>query len=321
MNYQIENEQTKYLYDIISVLLYDDSCYLPIKKLIKNYPNAVNAKKEGKYIIENIFDFYLDNYEKILTGNKTYYVNFDYIKEIYYLFINNENIDLNSDIINRINQKKEKFLQRVTTDKNKKKIIIDGEKVNTIIVKNEKRKNYIIEELENVSNNYNKEKLEYDLKKVDKNMLNEQINYMQEIEREKNNDVIDLTSEENIVLDNDFVAYNYKSTTSSNIIRISVRDITSLIPEYSNINNYMYNQLLKQEEIDERIFNSLKFKDCKELSAITFKISLDKNNNPIDLYIYKSKIKTKKVSKNNKTYKEILELVNSLIEKKDYELY
>ncbi len=315
----INSMQTKYLYDMVSILLYDESSYLAIKNLIKNYPTTVNATSDGKHIIENIFEFYLSNYKKAITGNKTNYVNIDYLREVYYLFVNDPNIQFGDEIKYNIDKQIENFLKSVTNDKNKKQVVIDGKSISTIFVKNEKRKNYIVEELNKLSTYYKEEKLEYDLKKVNNDNLNGQIDCMLHMDCSNEEGSIDLTDEENIVLNNDFVSYNYKCTTSSNILRISVCDISSLITEYSDINNYMYNQMLENKEIDERILNRFRFKDCKEMPAITFKISLDKNNNPIDIYIYRSKIKTKKVGKDNKTYKNIQKVVDDIIAKKGYE--
>lgn len=316
----INSVKSAYLYDIISTLLYDECSYLPIKKLLQNYSKAINATSDKKHIIECILELYLKNYKKAIAGDKTNYINIDYLREVYYMFINDPNIVLDGDVKNRIDKQIENFMQRITNDKNKKQIVVDGKLVSTIFVKNEKRKNYIVEELNKLSIYYRDEKLEYDLKKVNSSTLNEQINCISNMEYENIKDAIDLTSDENIILDNDFIAYNYKSTSSSNILRVSVCDIASLIPEYSDINNYMYNQILENKKIDKRILDRLKFKDVKEVPVITFKISLDRNNNPIDIYIYKSKIKPKRVGRNNTTYRNIIKIVNDIIDKKGYEI-
>lgn len=161
----------------------------------------------------------------------------------------------------------------------------------------------------------------YDLKKVNEFQLENQINYRCNNDyTSRITDAIDLTNEENIVLDNKYIAYNYKTTEDSNILRVSVCDMSVFVPTDSSLNNYIYNQMLTNEKIDERILNKLKFQDGQITPALTFKISLDKNNRPIGLYIYKSKIKTRYLNGNNQMYSDIIKVINDVEKIKKYEL-
>ena len=65
-NNNIDSVSTSYLYDIISTLLYDEKGYLPIKKILSKYKNALIATSNGKNILEYIVDLYLLNYEKVI---------------------------------------------------------------------------------------------------------------------------------------------------------------------------------------------------------------------------------------------------------------
>lgn len=319
-NDEFENIQAKYLYDIVCTLLYDEDGYLIIKKILEKIPKSINATSENKHVLEYIVELYLKNYEKLIVGNKINYINIDYLKEVYYLFIDNADLGLSKEVKNRIDNQLNNFIKRITSDKNQKQIVIDNILVNTIIVKNDKRKNYIVEEITKLASYCGKVK--YELKELDQELLEKQINCITgpNSNYENSNNTIDLTKEENLILDNNYISYNYKNTYSSNILRVSVCDMAGLISEYTDINNYIYNQTIEGKKLDKRILNRLKFKDGEEVPAITFKISLDENNKPISLYIYKSRIKPKKIDdSNNEMYKQITKVVNDIMNKRDYD--
>ncbi len=316
-NNNIDSVSTSYLYDIISTLLYDEKGYLPIKKILSKYKNALIATSNGKNILEYIVDLYLLNYEKVITGDKINYINIDYLKEVYYLFVNDLNFNPSPELISKIDTKIKTFISRLTVDKNEKQVLIDDVSYNTLYVKNDRRKNIITEELTKLSTFDLSKKLNYEEKSVEDKMLDEQINTLRS---SNTNNQVDLTQEKNIMLDDNFTAYNFKITPSSKILRISVPDISSMVQEYSMVDNYMYNKMLDKGKIDKRILDKLKFKNLERTSAITFKITFDKNNEPIDLYIYKSNIIPSVVDSNDKMYSQLLDLSNDLEEKNDYYL-
>lgn len=316
-NNNIDSVSTSYLYDIISTLLYDEKGYLPIKKILSKYKNALIATSNGKNILEYIVDLYLLNYEKVITGDKINYINIDYLKEVYYLFVNDLNFNPSPELISKIDTKIKTFISRLTVDKNEKQVLIDDVSYNTLYVKNDRRKNIITEELTKLSTFDLSKKLNYEEKSVEDKMLDEQINTLRS---SNTNNQVDLTKEKNIMLDDNFTAYNFKITPSSKILRISVPDISSMVQEYSMVDNYMYNKMLDKGKIDKRILDKLKFKNLERSSVITFKITFDKNNEPIDLYIYKSNIIPSVVDPNDKMYSQLLDLSNDLEEKNDYYL-
>lgn len=316
-NNNIDSVSTSYLYDIISTLLYDEKGYLPIKKILSKYKNALIATSNGKNILEYIVDLYLLNYEKVITGDKINYINIDYLKEVYYLFVNDLNFNPSPELISKIDTKIKTFISRLTVDKNEKQVLIDDVSYNTLYIKNDRRKNIITEELTKLSTFDLSKKLNYEEKSIEDKMLDEQINTLRP---SNTNNQVDLTKEKNIMLDDNFTAYNFKITPSSKILRISVPDISSMVQEYSMVDNYMYNKMLDKGKIDKRILDKLKFKNLERSSAITFKITFDKNNEPIDLYIYKSNIIPSVVDPNDKMYSQLLDLSNDLEEKNDYYL-
>ncbi len=312
----IDSVSEQYLYDLICILLYDETGYLPIKKILEKYDKAINAKLNSNHILEYIFAFFLDNYEKLITNNKVDYIKVEYLKEVYYLFVTNPKLNIDKDVQNKLDDQINLFINRITNNKMKKKIIIDGNSYDTIFVKKEKTKNNIIQELNDLRESYIKQQFSHEIINndiLDEDILYSDFSYMQ-------NNLIDLTNEKNILLDNNFIAYNFKTTTSSSILRISIPDISNFIKEDTMTDDYMYNQMLEGEKLNDKILNQLKFKTNKESNVITFKISFDNYNNPIDLYIYKSKIKPVETSKNDRMLSDMKKVLSKTICKEDYQL-
>lgn len=314
-----DNESSENLYDIIITLLYDESGYLLIKKILEYYPDIVNSKFHGDHIIEYIASLYLKNYEKLINENKSDYIDINYLREVYYLFINNPNLLIDDSINQNISNQVNNFIERITTDIKSSYIILNDVVENTIFVKNQRRKSNIVEEVTNVLLNSSKSNKKYEIKEINANQLNNEIQYInKENYIENNYNTIDLTEEENIILDDYYIAYNFKKTSSSSILRISVPDISYLIPKDSMVDRYLYNKMLNGKKIDDEILNKLKFQEGKKVPAITFKISLDKNNKPIDLYIYKSIIVPKKVQHDSEMYYKLIQTINNICDMENY---
>lgn len=313
-------DDESYRFDLISNLLYDENNYLLIKKILNRCKTIINSKKKGKHIIVHILELYLENYKMLLNKDTEKYVNIDFLKEVYYLFTKNSYLYLDEDTKKIINTKIYNFIVSLTNDKSKEEFQLDGEIIKPIFVKSDKRRKNIIEEVKQLSTHYYYNSQKYDLKRVNECQLENQIRYICDNNHISNvTDEIDLTDEESIVLDNKYIAYNYKSTEDSNILRISVCDIAAIVPDDSSLNSYIYNQMIMKNPLDQRILDKFKFQNAEESSAITFKISLDKNNKPISLYIYKSRIKPKYINVNNQMYNDILKVINDVSNRKKYE--
>lgn len=321
LNTDISDDET-YKFDLISSLLYDENNYFLIKRILNDNKTIVNSKKKNKHIIIYILELYLENHKMLLNKDTEKYIKIDFLKEIYYLFTKNSYLRLDEDTKKVINKKIYNFIVSLTNDKSKQEFVLDGEIINPIFVKSDKRRKSIIEEVKQLSTHYYYNSPKYDLKKLNECQLENQISYAYNNNHiQSRTDQIDLTDEENIILDNEYIAYNYKSTKDSNILRVSVCDMSILVPDDSSLNSYVYNQLIMKNPLDQRILDKLKFDNGKESFAITFKILLDKNNRPISLYIYKSKIKpTYYNEENSDMYKGILNAVNEIIKIKKYEV-
>lgn len=312
-------DNTSVKYDLICKLLYDEKNYPLIKKIINECPDIVNVRKYGNSIVSHILELYLKNYERLLNKETKDYVNIEFLKEVYYLFTKNDYLYVSSDMEDQINKQIYTFIRRLTGDKTKQ-ILLDDKIVYAIYVKSDKRKKSIIEEIKKMSTHYYYyEKTEFELKRLSEVMLESQINYIENDYLDyRNRGELDLTDEENIILDNKYVAYSFKKCSASNILKISVCDISNLISENICVDRYIYNCMLNKEKIDQRILDKLKFKDNEPALALTYKISLDKNNKPIDLYIYKSKITPKHLdSQDNVMYKDMLKAINGIIKRKN----
>lgn len=309
-NTEVEDETSIYRYNIIFALLFDENDYNLTKSLITKCHNFVNIKIENRHIVCYILEYYLKYLEKLL--NKHYdindNINVDYIREIYLMFINNKNLKLSQedkiDIISQINL----FKEKITSDVNKKTKIINEKKYNTILIKNENKKENIIEKLDKLLPYMQTKNLK--LRNFKDYELETQIKYF------INNKFInehyhDNSDKENIILGKSFVSYNYNK--EDKILRINIPDISCLIDEDTPLDYYLYNMTITKEKIDKRIIDELVYKDFEEMPSITFKICLDKNNNPINLYIYRSKI-IPTTNTDSQTYKDLQEDFNSPLE-------
>lgn len=311
--YSKDINNRSYTFDIISKLIYDEKNYYLIKKLVEECPYMVNSSKNGKHIVSYILDLYFINYEKLLNKNMEGYINIEFLREVYYLFTKNINLCIYEELENQVNNKVYNFITRLTQDKDKKETIIGDNLENTIFIKSNKRKKKIIEETKKLSAHYYcYDRTLYELKKLNESQLVNQLNYIKNYKLDKDRKEVDLTNEENIILDNEYVTYSLNKVKEYNILKISTSDISNLIPNETSINSYIYNQMLIGGDLDKRILDKLKFKDEEISSALTFEILLDKYNKPIHLQIYKSKVKPKYFDDDCKTYIDILKIINKI---------
>ena len=287
-------------YNIIFSLIFDDDNYLLIKALLNKCNDFLNIRVDNRHIVCYILDVYLKYLNELL--NKNYdisdKINVDYMKEVYLLFMTDKNLKLTSSDIFEIENKLNTFISRITSEKEQKTKVIDGVKYNTILIKYNSKRDKIIDNLKTLYPSYKREK-QYKLRNFRDYEFKCNLNSLMHI---SNNSYYDLTNKESVVISNPFVSYSYNK--EGNILRISIPDISDLIDENSPIDSYMYNKTIKREKMDERLVEKLVYKDNQVTPSITFKVLLDKNNEPKHLYIYKSKVKpTFNIDSN--TYKDI----------------
>ena len=298
-------------YNIIFSLLFNEKDYYVVKSLLEDLENFVNIRIDDKHIVCYILDVYLKYLEELLNKNFNISnkINVDYIYEIYLLYINNKKLKLKRSDIEYINNKINIFINRITDEENKKKVTYIDEEFNTILIKKESKKESILKRLNGLIP-YTETKKELKYRKFKDYELETQIKYFLN-NKCFSNSYNDLTEKENIIITNSFVCYGYNK--ESKVLKVSIPDISLLIDEDTPLDSYLYNKTIKRERIDERILEKLIYKENEKMPSITFKILLDKNNNPANLYIYKSKIIPKKYS-NTKTYSDLKDDFGSLIE-------
>lgn len=319
----LKDELMKYKFNMVEALLQDENNYPLLKKLTIEYPDIINASKNGKHIIEYILELYLSNVQKLLNKNMKKYINIEYLKEVYFLFTKNPNLRISEDVKDKINKQTYLFIRRLTSDRNLKQVFIDDNIYDSIFVKNEKKMKNIIKAVKSLSSHYyDQSKPLYELKGLNEAQLENQIYYISNSDSNSRNrrDEIDLTDENHIILNDKYTAYNFKRCSDSNILKISVCNFSNLIPENTSIDSYIYNQMLEGNRLDQRILDKLKFIEGEKISAITFKISLDKNNRPISLYIYKSKIIPKNINEAEEMYNDMKKTIDGISKRRNYEL-
>lgn len=296
------DESLIYKFNIIFSLLFDEKNYNLIKNLINKCPEFINVRKDERHIVCYILELYLENLEKLL--NKKYNINFnvDYLKEIYFLFTKNINISLSEADKKDINNQIYLFISRITNDDSKKNIIINEKVYDTIVIKKEAKKDSIKEEVKKLSTHHFNDKEICNLRQINNAYLTRQLIASSSIPFSK--DDKDISDKENIVLSNPYVCYNYNK--ESNILRISMPDISNLVEEGTPIDSYMYNSLLTDTKLDKELLKKFKYTEGVLMPSITFKINLNSKNRPIDLYIYKSKIMPS-FEKNSETFNELSE--------------
>lgn len=271
---EVVKEKHDYKYDLLIRLLYDKDNYNLICKLLDDYDDFINIKNENKSIVIKILTLYLDNYMKIIKEHK-YNFNIDYLREVYNLFMSNKKLVLSDNDKDNIIKMLDSFIDEVgllDINPNKKRHVIG-----------DVRKLYI--------ENYKQENLE---KKVDyfeyENNINEMYYYDMKHGSLKSKEV-NLIYEDTFILNNPYTCYSYVEEKGKKVLKVHTADLSNVVEAYTSLNNEVYNSLLNNNEIDDRILDYLKFKKGELSSALTYEITLNDDLKIKGFKIYKSKIK------------------------------
>lgn len=297
-----------YKFDIVCELLSSTKHYLTIKKLINSFPQIVNIRNKDKHIIIFILEEYISNYIKLLEKDENDIKNIDYLREVYNLFTKSGYIRLTNSEKKQINIIISDFITYV------------HEHVNS-----SKRKNHIVKEAKSLLPKYYYNDKTLELREVKGHSYDSQlsaIKYSNSNYRERNNEV-DLTKEYTVMLSSDYTCYSLTDNGKNKSLKIHTCDISNLIPRYKALDNYIYNCMLENKEINNDILSALKFKINEKVSAFTYEIILDNSNNVIGFKIYRSKIrpniKIDSEENNNRTYNKLRRLSNSIMINQNYE--
>lgn len=303
----IDSDDNDYRFDIVCELLSSLEFYLVIKKLVNDYPDIVNVRKGNKHILEFILKEYIDNYKKLLERDLKEYKNIDYLREVYKLFSSSKSLCLTNSEKKNINSMIREFIVYVSNN-----------------VSSSKRKNHITKELKDLSTNHYYDEKKLDLREVNGYSYDVQLNSIKTSNsnhRERENEV-DLSKEYTIMLSNDYICYSLTNNGKTKSLKVHTCDISNLIQRYKALDNYIYNSLLKEDEVNNDILSALRFNINERVSALTYEIILNNANQVIGFKVYRSKIRPNmriyEEENNNKTYNRLKKLLKSIIVNQNY---
>lgn len=278
-NYQEKNSVQKhdYHFDLIDYFLNDEGSYLYLEKLVNISPKFVNIyhlneENEKEHILIYILKKYIYNYQMMLDDKTSNYINKDYLRSIYLLYLHSKFLTINSEEKNIINGLIKNF------EKNIKKNITSS-----------RRKYAVLNDLINMDTNHMYINEENSLlKDIDEDRLD---NLFNSLFFQFNNSIKSVKREEIkediIIGENKYVAYSFANGDKF-IIKMHVLDLYDIVIRGSMIDSYLYNSTLKKEELDSFLVSKLKLEIGKTYPAITYQITKCGDN--IEFEIYQSKI-------------------------------
>lgn len=292
--YKKESEKKENAYfPIIEYLISNENNIIALKVLVNTIPNIVNTTyikedKKSEHIILYIIDEFIRNYKILIKSKKAKYINPNYLREIYFMFIRNYNISLTNE-------------QRIKIDKKLSQFISYANKYITsptrrLAVKMDLKPMY-------TSNIYSHNKKYDSLKYVDNYQLDNDLNSLHNnlkyslLDKER----VDLTVDNNITFNNSSYCYSISKYYDKKILKVNVIDIYSIINGNKNLENYILNQTISKEETDDMLIGITSMNESETYPTITYEITVDNNGNYknldntfIGFNIYKSKVKINK---------------------------
>lgn len=309
-NYKEDKLSTKhdYRYDVIKYFLQDENGYPYVKKIINYMPEIVNVRvKEhsNEHIIINILKEYIYNYKEMLKDKNGCFINPDYLKQVYLLFMNNSNLKLN-------------FEDKVTIDYILDDFILYLDKE----IYKEDRKTLAKKEVRKLKSQYLYYEKKLKFRKVDERQLRWQTELL------SNNRTHCLKKDNRVnVLDdcitlNGINAYSLSQDGDKRKLKIHVIDTSKIVAPYTSVDSKIYNCMIEHEKISENIKRKLTLKYNEENPTITYEFNIEKGNCITDFKIYKSKIFIDE--ENNTLLKNLSQLSKKILASKnikDFESY
>lgn len=274
-----EKEKEDNLFYVIDYFLDKEDYYLYFKELIKYIPKMINVRYNGKHILNYILEKFILNYKMMLLDKNSNYINKDYLKSIYLLFLRHSNLSISRSELKELDKMLIEFMNFVNKN-----------------ITSSKRQNVVKMDLKDMYTDkmYNPKNRDL-LNEIDNYKLNSQINSIEgNLSRTFNK--IDLTHEDTIMLSSPYAAFSI----DDNKLKIHVLDLYNVIINYTELNKYMYN-LMANSEKDRDIINLIYMEEGRVYPTITYEIDETLN-------IYKSRILVK--SKDEIKLKPYLDMTN-----------
>lgn len=309
---------TNSYFSTIEYLMSNENNIITLKALINTIPDIVNTTyiKEDKtveHIIFYIIEEFISNYKILIKNKKDKYINPNYLREIYFIFIRNYNISLTTEQKIEIDKKLSQFISYVN------KYIKSPTR--RLAVKMDLKPMY-------TSNIYSNNRKYDSLKYVDNYQLDNDLNSLHNnlkyslLDKER----VDLTVDNNITFNNSPYCYSISKYYDKKILKVNVIDIYSIINGNKNLENYILNQTISKEEIDDMLIGITSMNESETYPTITYEITVDNNGNYknldntfIGFNIYKSKVKINKnynnddlIDSDDETLKPLKGLYNKL---------
>lgn len=309
-NYKEDKLSTKhdYRYDVIKYFLQDENGYPYLKRITLDMPSMINIRTpefDNEHIIINILKEYIYNYKEMLKDKNGCFINPDYLKQVYLLFMNNSNLKLN-------------FEDKVTIDYILDDFILYLDKE----IYKEDRKTLAKKEVRKLKSQYLYYEKELKFRKVDERQLKWQTELL------PNNRTHCLKKDNRVnVLDdcitlNGINAYSLSQDGDKRKLKIHVIDTSKIVAPYTSVNSKIYNCMIEHEKISENIKRKLTLKYNEENPTITYEFNIEKGNCITDFKIYKSKIFIDE--ENNTLLKNLSQLSKKILASKnikDFESY
>lgn len=340
--YKKDNKKEKhnYYYDILGILIKSPRNYYVIEKLLNEMKEFVNASKRIRikkgynnkesetyyleHILVTIVDKYIENYKLELRGQTKDYVDKNYYKKLYYLFIKNPYLEIDKNVIHKMLNDFILSLDKANYLRNHKEEII--EEINFMINGVEK------EEKANVNNNILDHIKHMKAKvvnaktpnriRMDKTYLKEMGELYQkillefgDISKEKLKQLqkilnISRRDRRNILFgcntiscskDHSYTISYYEDGSYS--FRLNTLDLYSVIKD-SPLEDYLLDSLDKQNKNILLNCKDLQIEEGKILPTITYEIRIHRNGSIGSLKVYKSITEVEKEYNSIDTYKQ-----------------
>lgn len=292
VNYKYKKvEETKLdsLFYVVEYFLHNEDYFEYLKRLIDEIPYLVNLKYTSdikqEHILNYILDLFLENYKKMLFDKSSDYINKDYLKNIYMLFLRNKNLSMSKKELKQLDLKLMRFVKEVNAS-----------------IDSSKRKNTVKIDIKDMYTDKMYLDLDYELMRdYDEYNLDSQMNAIVSKQKNMLRNRVNLTNEYTVMFDSNYHAYSILNRHNKKILKIHVIDLYGIIVNYSDLNDYLYNLDLKQEK-DSFIMNCLSMQKGITYPTITYELEFsneDDYRSIKNFEIYASKIKI------NKKYKKL----------------
>lgn len=295
-------------FSMIMYFLQNEINYLYIKKLIKMHHEIVNIRYNNKHIIFYILEEYFKNFEKMVKDRNSDYININYLREVYLLFLTNSSLRLTTEEKEALDLKINDFLERCK---------------NTLI--KEKRKKAVEEDLKDMrSTEMYQIPPAYKVFEMTDDILGYESNCV--IQNLK-------TCHENEIVEKAFVYGNraFKLAREKDMVTLTMYsiDLSNYILRKSLLGAYLYNCELIAEKVDNFTTDCLRFRENEKYPAFAHKITFNKDGNIKKYSLSKETIFINKIYSYNSNDEEInlLRKLNNIVVSKnggktsEYDLY